>query len=168
MKEAILVSACLFSIPCRYDGNRASNCLSEEIQSFLKQNFVLVPVCPEQSGGLSTPRKCMEIQGGDGFGVLEKKAFVKSQDGENFTSRLILGAEIVYNIALITKATMMLGQRKSPSCSCSQIYEGSFQGKLIQGYGVTTAFLSNHGIKVLDTENMDTLFYGKEWQCPGN
>ena len=157
MKETILVSACLFSIPCRYDGNRASNCLSEETQKFLKQNFFIVPVCPEQSGGLPTPRKCMEIQGGDGFDVLEKKACVKSKDGEDFTSRMMIGAEIVYQIALITKAILMIGQRKSPSCSCSQIYEGSFQKKLIPGYGITTAFLRNHGIKVLDTENMDSM-----------
>lgn len=73
MKNSILISACLLSIPCRYDGNLASNCLSEKIQMDLKAKFCLIPICPEQLGGLSTPRKCMEIQGGNGFDVLEKK-----------------------------------------------------------------------------------------------
>ena len=152
MKETILVSACLFSIPCRYDGNLASNCLSEEKIDRLREKFFLVPVCPEQSGGLATPRTCMEIQGGDGFDVLDKKALVKSKQGEDFTEKMIQGAQIVYHIAQVTRAIWMVGQRKSPSCSCKQIYDGFFQRQLIQGYGVTTAFLKKHGIKVLDID----------------
>ncbi len=157
MKETILVSACLFSIPCRYDGQLAKNCLSEEKKNFLKEKFFLIPVCPEQAGGLATPRKCMEIQGGDGFAVLEKKAWVRSKDGEDFTDKMILGAQIIYQIGLLSQATMMIGQKKSPSCSCHQIYEGSFEKKLIPGYGVTAAFLKIHGIKVLDIENINMI-----------
>jgi uncharacterized protein YbbK (DUF523 family) len=81
--ETILISACLCGVPCRYDGKFASNQLNHDILKRIIKIYQLVPVCPEQLSGLSTPRKSAEIQGGDGFDVLKGNAEVKSNDGEN-------------------------------------------------------------------------------------
>lgn len=44
----IIVSACLFGCDCRYKGD---NCKQEELLA-LAERHTLVPVCPEQLGGL--------------------------------------------------------------------------------------------------------------------
>ena len=48
----ILVSACLLGCPCRYDGK------SKPIAAVLSlmEEHTLIPICPEQMGGLATPR----------------------------------------------------------------------------------------------------------------
>ena len=112
-----------------------------------------MPVCPEQLGGLPTPRSEAEIQAGDGFNVFNGRARVVNCDGQNVTEQLIRGArQIVYN-AQITHASMMITKKKSPSCSCSRIYDGTFNRKLVDGMGVTAALLrleTNTTLKDLD------------------
>ena len=51
--EPILISACLLGAACRYDGG-SKPVLSVEA---LMGRYQLVPVCPEQLGGLPTPRE---------------------------------------------------------------------------------------------------------------
>ena len=55
----ILVSACLLGCACRYDGQSKPNPLAQE----LARRGLAVPVCPEQLGGLPTPRKPSERRG---------------------------------------------------------------------------------------------------------
>ena len=55
----ILVSACLLGCACRYDGQSKPNPLAQE----LAKRGLAVPVCPEQLGGLPTPRKPSERRG---------------------------------------------------------------------------------------------------------
>ncbi|MGQ3892337.1 DUF523 domain-containing protein [Legionella sp. CNM-4043-24] len=40
--------------------------------------------------------------------------------------------------------------RHSPSCGNSSIYDGSFNGQVIPGSGVTAQLLNDHGIKVFN------------------
>ena len=48
----ILISACLLGARCRYDGvSKLQPWISD-----LAERHILVPVCPEQLGGLPTPR----------------------------------------------------------------------------------------------------------------
>ena len=54
-----LCSACLLGIKCRYDGK---DNLNERVIELAKKEK-LIPVCPEQLGGLPTPREPAEIQG---------------------------------------------------------------------------------------------------------
>ena len=54
----VLVSACLLGLKCRYDGNDNK---SNELLKVISIGYNLIPVCPEQLGGLSTPRKPAEI-----------------------------------------------------------------------------------------------------------
>lgn len=139
MNRITLISACRLGIPCRYDGRASPHRLDEETIEALGPS--LVPVCPEQLGGLPTPRVPAEIQGGDGFDVLAGRARVVSRDGRDVTEHFVRGARQVLRITRITGATRMILQARSPSCGCRQIYDGTFGDVLVEGVGVTAALL---------------------------
>ncbi len=147
-QKIILVSACLLNIPCQYNGLLAKTQFSKENIEYIDGH--IVPVCPEQFSGLPTPRKPVEIQGGDGFDVLSRQARVVSEDGEDFTDQFIKGAKIVLEITKATGATKMITQFRSPSCSSNGIYDGNFCHNLKSGFGVCAALLQLNGIELID------------------
>ena len=116
----------------------------------------LVPVCPEQLGGLPTPRPPAEIVGGDGADVLDGAASVITVDGEDKTSEFLDGAHQTLEIATSQNATHAVLKSRSPSCGCGQIYDGTFTGKLSDGDGVTAALLRRHGIQVVTEADIET------------
>ena len=115
-----LISACLLGIECtwnstaKYKNERAIQVLKDEI---------LIPVCPEQLGGLRTPRPPQEIQGGTGEDVLNGKCKVKNIEGEDVTREFIRGAEETLRIAKLFNIKEFIGKSKSPSCGYGQIYD---------------------------------------------
>ena len=143
--KKILVSACLIGVNCRYDGDNSCN---ENVVNRMKTDE-LVPVCPEEAGGLPTPRPPVEIVGGDGNDVLDGKAKVLTADGEDKTEAFLKGARHALQLAQSQGATCVILKSRSPSCGCGTIYDGSFSGTLTSGDGVTTALLKRHGIKVI-------------------
>lgn len=149
----ILVSACLCGVNCRYDG--ADNNI-EIIHKLLKEGAAL-PVCPEQLGGLATPRIACEIQGGTGVDVLDKKAKVINKANTDLSENFIRGAEETLKLALATGVTKAVFKSRSPSCGAGQVYDGSFKSKLIPGDGVTTALLKKHGIEVITAEEFSNI-----------
>ncbi len=151
-KELVLISACLFDLPCRYDGQLSSRRLQPEVLEKLDESYHLVPVCPEQLAGLPTPRRPAEIREGDGFSVLEGKTAVKTNNGEDVTDYFIKGAQLTLRIAQITKAVKIVTQKNSPSCSSDKIYDGSFTSRCKKGYGITAALLKSNGIEPIDVD----------------
>ena len=146
-----LCSACLLGIKCAWDGkDRYKN---ERVIELLKKD-VLIPVCPEQLGGLPTPRISQEIQGCSGEKVLDGKCKVKNKSDENVTRQFIKGAEEALKIAKQFNIKEFIAKSKSPSCGCGKTYDGTFSGKLIDGDGVTTALLKRNGIKVISEEDL--------------
>ena len=146
-----LISACLLGIKCAWDGK--DNCRSDKAIELL--NFVtLIPVCPEQLGGLKTPRAPQEIQGGTGEDVLDEKCKVLNRNEEDVTQEFITGAEETLKIARQFRIKEFIGKSRSPSCGCGQIYDGAFSQKLIDGDGVTTTLLKRNGIKVIKEEDL--------------
>jgi uncharacterized protein YbbK (DUF523 family) len=127
-----LVSACLVGLCTRYDGQTKAN---PDGLSLIKTNN-WVPVCPEQLGGLPTPREAADIIGGDGKDVLAGKARVVTKSGIDLTTEFIRGAEQVLQIAHLQHTTMAFLKARSPSCAVS--------GKI----GVTAALLQANGIEV--------------------
>ncbi len=146
----ILVSACLCGINCRYDGQDSLN--PQVLELFNKGE--LVPVCPEQLGGLSTPRACMEIVGGEGKNVLEGKSkiFDKTYTADS-SGEFIEGARRVLKIAKVLNIQKAILKQRSPSCGFGKIYDGSFSGNLIEGNGVTAELLRQNGIEILTEED---------------
>ncbi|KRQ87350.1 hypothetical protein ABG79_00688 [Caloramator mitchellensis] len=142
----ILVSACLCGVNCKYDGN---NNLNEYIYELLKQGK-LVPVCPEQLGGMSTPRHPSEIVGGSAKDVLEGKAKVINKKGEDVTRFFVKGAYETLNIARTFNCKAAILKAKSPSCGSGKIYDGTFEGRLIDGNGITSELLIKNGVEVID------------------
>ena len=116
----------------------------------------LIPVCPEQLGGLSTPRPPAEIVGGDGVDVLDGCASVITVEGEDKTSEFLGGAHQTLEIAKSQNAAHAVLKSRSPSCGCGRIYDGSFTGELGDGDGVTAALLRRHGIRVMTEADIET------------
>jgi uncharacterized protein YbbK (DUF523 family) len=146
-----LVSACLLGIRCAWSGDDKYN---NERAIELSKVETLIPVCPEQLGGLPTPRASQEIQGGTGEDVLNGRCKVMNKDGKDVTQQFIRGAEETLKIIKQLKAEEFIAKSKSPSCGCGQIYDGSFSGRLIDGDGVTTALLRRNGIIITPEEDL--------------
>lgn len=141
----ILVSACLAGVRCRYHGG--SSC-SERIRALVEEGKA-IPVCPEELGGLSTPRPRAEVEMGDGTDVLAGRARVLDEHGRDVTAQFSRGAKAALHEALRSGARKAILKERSPSCGSAWIYRG---GKLVRGMGVTAALLTQHGITVEGTE----------------
>jgi len=146
-----LISACLLGIKCAWDGQ---DIYKSDKAIELSNSEMLMPVCPEQLGGLRTPRAPQEIQGGAGEGVLDGKCKVLNINGEDVTQEFINGAEETLKIARLFHIEEFIGKSRSPSCGCGQIYDGTFSRQLIDGDGVTTALLKRNGIRVVTEEDL--------------
>lgn len=107
---------------------------------------MIVPVCPEQLGGLSTPRRPAEIIGGDGFDVLRGRAKVIDSAGKDVTAYFLKGAREVLTIVRLNQVTRVYLKEGSPSCGTTQIV---FKKKKRSGSGVTAALLIKEGIEVV-------------------
>lgn len=139
----IAVSWCLAGGKCRYDGTAKPN----DRAMALAQEGALC-ICPEQLGGLSTPRQPSEIVGGDGEDVLWGRAKVMTADGRDVTTEYIAGAEEALRLCRERGVTHAVLKSFSPSCGCGCIYDGSFTGRRKPGYGVTAALFKRNGITV--------------------
>jgi NAD(P)H-hydrate epimerase len=144
-----LVSACLLGVNCRYDGQ---NNLNEKVVG-LASKEVLVPVCPEQLGGLGTPREPMGIIEGGGSEVLDGKAKVINRNNEDVTVNLVRGAKETLKIVKSSGAREAIFKARSPSCGCGKIHDGT-SPRLVEGDGVTTALLKRKGIRVITEEDL--------------
>lgn len=136
----LLVSACLLGVKCRYDGQSRPD---EKVLTLLK-NHVLVPVCPEQLGGLSTPRCPCEIQGDR----------VMSRDGDDRTAEYEKGALEALRLCRLFSCEAAVLKAKSPSCGLGCVYDGTFSGTLRPGDGVTAGLLKNSGVPVYTEKNL--------------
>jgi len=133
----VLVSACLLGEPCRYDGCTAAQA---EVVAFSKLCDV-VPVCPEQLGGLPTPRVPSEQRPGGG---------VVNAQGADCTEQFLQGARLAVNLAREHGCKLAVLKSKSPSCGVTSVYDGTFSGVLKQGEGVAAAALREAGIALLE------------------
>jgi uncharacterized protein YbbK (DUF523 family) len=148
--EMRVVSACLMGCQCRYD--KGTN--EVEAVAQMVKNGEAVPVCPEQLGGLPTPRNPAEIVGGDGFDVLDGKAKVIDNQGRDVTRQFLDGALQTLRIAQTAGAREAVLKERSPSCGSRMIYDGTFSRTTKQGVGVTAALLMRNGIRVISEEQV--------------
>ena len=139
----ILVSACLLGCPCRYDGKSKPN----DAVLALMERHTLIPICPEQMGGLATPRMPAERKG-DG---------VFTERGVDVTEQYRRGAEEALRLARLYGCTHAILKERSPSCGSGQVYDGSFSRTLISGDGVAAQLLKATGITVLGESEVDGL-----------
>lgn len=135
----ILVSACLVGINCKYSGGNNYN---QKIFDLVKEGKA-IPICPEQLGGLNTPRKPVELK------VINGKRYAIDNEGNDLTENFERGALEVLNLAKNLNINKAILQPRSPSCGVNKIYSGNFDIKLVDGNGILTELLKQNGIDVL-------------------
>ena len=142
----IIVSACLVGLKTRHDGD---DNLIETIRELVARGEA-IPICPEQLGGLPTPRTPADFSGGDGGAVLDGVACVVDRDGIDVTGAFRRGAEESLAVARMTGATVAILKERSPSCGLRRVW---IDGELVDGTGVTAALLERHGVRIESEED---------------
>lgn len=135
-----LCSACLLGIRCRFDGQSKPD---PKVMAMAKKE-VLIPVCPEQLGGLSTPRNPAEQRGSK----------VITQIEDDVTEQYRKGAEDVLAIAYILGIKEAVFKQRSPACGVGKIYDGTFSERIVKGDGIATALLKKNKISVISEEDL--------------
>ena len=150
-----LVSACLIGVNCRYNGE---NRLNDKVMELLKHEE-LIPVCPEQLGGLPTPRERSGISNGSGDDVIDGKSKLYNIKGEDVTQSFVKGAHEVLQIARLYGIEDAILKQRSPSCGCGETqqmkYEnGKYVYSVVKGDGVTAALLKRNNIRIITEEDL--------------
>lgn len=140
----ILVSACLVGINCKYSGGNNYN---KRIFDMVKEGKA-IPICPEQLGGLQTPRNPAEIK------IIKGKRHIIDNKNINVTEYYEKGAMEVLQLAKKLGIKKAILQPRSPSCGVGEIYSGKFDNKLIDGNGILAELLLNNGIEVISSDNI--------------
>ena len=140
----ILISACLVGLNCKYNGK---NNYDEKALQLVK-NGEAIPICPEQLGGLSTPRNSAEIK------IINNEVHVFDNENKDVTDAFVKGANEVLKLAKELNVKKVILQSRSPSCGVGKIYSGNFDGKLIDGNGILAQMLIDNDIEVIDIEKL--------------
>jgi uncharacterized protein YbbK (DUF523 family) len=144
-----LVSACLLGLRTRFDGK-----MLKQSGPLIIPLDKIIPFCPEQLGGLSTPRFPAEIVDGGGEDVLGGRAQIVNSIGENLTESFLRGARESLYLARLYNAEGIFLKDGSPSCGSCYIYDGTFSGRQHPGRGVTTALLRLEGFPVYNEADL--------------
>lgn len=139
----VLISACLLGLACRYDGQSKTYSAVEALRK--EADIHLIPFCPEQGGGLATPRDPAERQGDA----------VRTQSGRDVTKQYRRGAAMALELAKTFGCAVAVLKEKSPSCGSGRIYDGTFTRTLTAGDGVTAELLKKHGITVVGESQIE-------------
>lgn len=153
----IAVSACLLGTPCRYDGASRP---SEDVLA-LHESHEIVPVCPEMLGGLKVPHPPSEIA------TSERALRVVDSEGTDTTEAFLLGACKTVELVKREDCKLAILKSKSPSCGNGLVYDGSFSGTLVEGYGVAVRMLRAEGVRVLDEVQLRSCLEASAIRHPG-
>ena len=150
MKKKVLISACLLGKNCRYNGGHSK---LSELETL---DVEWVPVCPEESGGLNTPRPSAEMQE-NAETILNGKGEIVTNKGKNVTAEFIQGAEISLQLGLDAEVEIAVLKSKSPSCGIGKVYDGSFTKTLKNGNGVFAHLCNKNNIDCIPSDNINQI-----------
>ena len=139
-RPALLVSACLLGTCCNHEGGHSRRMAV----SALGDEYLVVPICPEATGGLSTPRAAAERCG----------TRVVNSQGDDVTDAYERGARAAVELAQAVGARRAVLKARSPSCGPAKVYDGTFSRTLRDGAGVTAEALRAAGIEVVSEEDL--------------
>lgn len=106
----------------------------------------MVAVCPEELGGLGTPRPAAWLTGGSGDAVLAGAArVVRADDGADVTDAFRTGAARAAAFADAGPGDVAILKARSPSCGCGATW---IDGEVRPGDGVFAALLRARGVRV--------------------
>ena len=150
MKKKVLISACLLGKNCRYNGGHS------QLNELNKLDVEWIPVCPEESGGLGTPRPSAEMQE-NAETILNGKGKIITNKGKNVTSEFIQGAEKSLQLGLGAEVKIAVLKSKSPSCGIGKIYDGSFTKTLKTGNGIFAHLCHENDIACISSDNINRI-----------
>jgi len=145
-----IISACLCGVNCKYNGK---NNLNDRCLKLFREGKAVL-VCPEQLGGLQTPRNPVELNNMVSE-VLENNGKALSNKGKDVTKQFLNGAYETLKIAKELGATKAILKEGSPSCGSNLVYDGTFTGDKIKGKGITAYLLEKEGITVFSDEDLE-------------
>jgi len=134
----VAVSGCLAGLKCRYDGRSKAAIVTKEP--------CIVPICPEQMGGLPTPRPAAQFVGGTGEDVIGGRARVVNARGEDVTAAYLRGGREAVAICKRLNIRKAYLKERSPSCGATFV---TVDGKLTRGMGVAAAMLTKAGVRII-------------------
>ena len=140
-ERPVLVSACLLGQPCRYDGRHSRDLVLEE--ELALHGMVAVPFCPEEHGQLGTPRPAAWIEDQEASAVVDGKARVVDEHGQDVTPNFLSGAEGAADLCAELGIRHAFLKERSPSCGVGKTHVG---GALVDGPGITTVALKRAGV----------------------
>lgn len=140
-----LISACLCGVNCKYNGLNNYN----EICDKLLASGKAILVCPEQLGGLPTPRIPSEIIGESSNILNYNNGSVIDKNGNDVTPQFVKGAKETLQIAKKLNIKKAILKDGSPSCGVNYIYDGNFNGTKIKGMGLTAQLLKESSIDII-------------------
>jgi len=150
----ILISPCLIGIRTRWD----EGCEEIEELTNLVKSGQAVFLCPEQLGGLTTPREPAETERGKtAKDVLNGDARVLTITGKNVTDQFVAGAYRILEFCQKMGVEVAILKSDSPSCGSKRTYDGTFTDTKIAGKGITAELLEQNGIKVYNEKNFRTM-----------
>lgn len=142
----VLVSACLLGVNCRYNGiPQADEAVAELLT---RKDITLIPVCPEQLGGLPTPRTPSER-------VAER---VMDEQGNDRTEAFVRGAQEALRLAKLYGCEIAILKERSPSCGSRFVYDGTFSHTQVPGDGVCAGLLKKNEICVFGERDLEAFF----------
>ena len=154
MKKRLLLSACLLGLATPYhgkSGNSWEEGWRELVGDALQAGIEFIPVCPEQLGGLPTPRPPAELQA-PAESIFRKAGEIVNIAGQNVTAAFLLGASQTLVLAQRLQVCCAVLKSRSPSCGVGKVYSGRFDGTLVEGDGVTAHHLAAAGFLVLESD----------------
>ncbi len=137
-EDMIVMSKCLAGYCCRYDGKSKG---TEWCKNLIDKEEVIL-VCPEELGGLSTPRIPSERLG----------SCVINREGRDVTAAFRKGAEKAVRRLDGRIPDLAILKARSPSCGIGKIYDGTFFKILTAGDGVFAEKIKEMGIPVFSEE----------------
>lgn len=154
----LLMSACLSGTACGWDGT--ANGEYPTALKILKYDTVkVIKFCPEELS-FGSPRQMCDIHGGTGFDVLDGKAKLLNESGQDWTEGIIKASEKMLHIANQEKIEIAVLMDISAACGSQVIYDGNrfSHNKSYQiGAGVAAAQLIRNGFKVISQRDYASL-----------
>ena len=129
MKQSIIISACLLGRECRYNGSHI------KITNLDSLDMEFIPVCPEDAGGLGTPRPAAELNSSANE-VVNGTGEIVTKSGTDVTTQFINGSKKELSKLKLTNSKIAVLKSRSPSCGYGEIYDGSFTGNICKGNGI--------------------------------
>lgn len=136
----MLVSACLLGRDCTYKaGNNRDSLLLARLK---EEGAVAVPFCPEEHGGLGTPRPPADLTA-SASEVLAGRGRVVTDGGKDVTAEFLAGARGALALCQREGLRRAFLKERSPSCGCAATH---VSGELVDGPGVTAQLLRDAGV----------------------